>query len=115
MRDALAPIESALVLPGEQTDTSGLHHRVRLNAALASIIGVVDCADARPTVPARALAELYMARIDEELGRLGVLIERDLGEFNRLVSETGMPPVDVHRYPDRSRRGLWTFFHASDS
>ena len=32
-RDALAPIESALIVPGEQADTSGLHHRVRLNAA----------------------------------------------------------------------------------
>ena len=97
LRDALAPIESALILPGEQTDTSGLHHRVRLNAALASVIGVVECADARPTAPARALAEEYMTRIDEELGRLRILLDRDLGEFNRLVSETGLPPVDMHR------------------
>ena len=95
LRDALAPIESALIVPGEQTDTSGLHHRVRLNEALASVIGVVDCADARPTLPARALAEEYMARIDEELGRLRVLLDRDLGEFNRLVSEADLPPVDM--------------------
>ena len=95
LRDALAPIESALILPGEQTDTSGLHHRVRLNAALASVIGVVECADAPPTVPARALAEEYMARMDEELDRLRILLDRDLGEFNRLVSETDPPPVDV--------------------
>ena len=96
LREALAPIESALILPGEQTDPSGLHHRVRLNAALASVIGVVESADARPTVPARALAEEYMARIDEELGRLRILMDRDLGEFNRLVSELDLPPVDMH-------------------
>ena len=95
LRDALAPIESALILPGEQTDPVGLHHRVRLNAALASVIGVVDSADARPTTQARALAEEYMARIDHELGGLRVLLDRDLGAFNDLLSETGLPPVDM--------------------
>ena len=95
LRDALAPIESALILPGEQTDPVGLHHRVRLNAALASVIGVVDSADARPTVPTRSLAEEYMARIDEELERLNALLDRDLGAFNDLVSEAGLPPVEM--------------------
>ena len=93
LRDALAPIESALILPGEQTDPVGLHHRVRLNAALASVIGVVDSADARPTAPARSLAEEYMARIDDELERLNALLDRDLVAFNKLVSEAGLPPV----------------------
>ena len=95
LREALAPIESALILPGEQTDPVGLHHRVRLNAALASVIGVVDSADARPTVQARALAGEYMARIDEELDRLKGLLNRDLGAFNDLVSEAGLPPVEA--------------------
>ena len=95
LREALAPIESALILPGEQTDPVGLHHRVRLNAALASVIGVVDSADARPTVQARALAEEYMARIDAELDRLKGLLDHDLGAFNDLVSEAGLPPVEM--------------------
>ena len=73
----------------------GLRHRVRLNAALASVIGVVECADAPPTIPTRALAEEYMARIDEELDRLRILLDRDLGEFNRLVADTGLPAVDM--------------------
>ena len=58
--EALAAVESALVLPGKQTDTFGLNRRVRLNAALASVISIVDSADARPTSQARALAEEYM-------------------------------------------------------
>ena len=93
--EALAAVESALILPGRQTDTFGLHHRVRLNAALASVISIVDSADARPTVQARALAEEYMARIDGELDRLKTLLDRDLGAFNDLVSEAGLPPVDA--------------------
>ena len=92
--EALAAVESALILPGRQTDTFGLHHRVRLNAALASVISIVDSADARPTTQARALAEEYMARIDDELDRLKALLDRDLAAFNRLVAEANLPPVD---------------------
>ena len=95
LREALAAVESALILPGEHTDTFGLHNRVRLNAALASVVSIVDSADARPTAQARALAAEYMARIDDELGRLKALLDRDLGAFNDLVSEVGLPPVDT--------------------
>ena len=93
LRDALVEVESVLILPGDQADSIGLHHRVRLNAALASVIGVVDAADARPPAAARALAGEYMARIDAELERLDDLLTRDLTEFNRVVSETGLPPI----------------------
>ena len=93
LREALAAVESALILPGEHTDTFGLHHRVRLNAALASVTSIVDSADARPTAQARMLADEYMAGIDAELGRLKALLDHDLGSFNRLVSETGLPPI----------------------
>ena len=93
--EALAAVESALILPGRQTDTFGLNRRVRLNAALASVISIVDSADARPTSQARALAEEYMARIDGELDRLKTLLDHDLGTFNDLVSEANLPPVDT--------------------
>ena len=95
LHQKLAEVESALILPGEHTDTFGLHHRVRLNAALASVISIVDSADARPTAQARALAEEYIARIDTELDRLKALLDHDLGTFNGLVSEAGLPPIDT--------------------
>ncbi|MYF28515.1 MAG: hypothetical protein F4169_06575 [Gammaproteobacteria bacterium] len=95
LREALAAVESVLILPGEHTDTFGLHNRVRLNEALASVVSIVDSADARPTAQARALAGEYMARIDDELGRLDALLGDDLAAFNRLASEANLPPVDT--------------------
>ena len=92
--EALVAVESALVLPGKQTDTFGLNRRVRLNAALASVIGIIDIADARPTTQARALAEEYMAAIDTRLDRLAALLDHDLATFNRLVAEANLPPID---------------------
>ena len=93
LRDALVEVESILILPGDQADSIGLNHRVRLNAALASVIGVVDAADARPPAAARALAGEYMVRMDAELERLDDLLTRDLTEFNRVVSEMGLSPI----------------------
>ena len=93
LRDALAEVESLLILPGDQVDSVGLHHRVRLNAALASVIGVVDAADARPPVAARALADEYMDAIHARRKHLHRLLTRDLGEFNRMVLERGLSPV----------------------
>ena len=93
LRDALAEVETVLILPGDQVDSVGLHHRVRLNAALASVIGVVDAADARPPAAASALTAEYMAAIDTQLERLDELLTHDLGEFNRMVSEAGLPAV----------------------
>ena len=95
LAEALAAVESALILPGKHTDTFGLHNRVRLNAALASVVSIVDSADARPTVQARALAEEYMARIDDELGRLNALLDHDLKAFNDLVTEAALPPIET--------------------
>ena len=95
LREALTEIETALILPGAHTDTTGLHHRVRLNAALASVISIVDSADARPTVQGKALAEEYMARIDDHLDRLNALLDHELGTFNGLVSKAGLPPVEA--------------------
>ena len=106
LREGLAAVESALILPGEHTDTVGLHHRVRLNAALASVISIVDCADARPTAQARALAEEYMARIDDELDRLTTCLDRDLGTFNALVADAGLAPIETPRETDAPRNSL---------
>ena len=91
-------LQSRAALPvtiGGEVDTFGLHQRVRLNASLASVISIVDSADARPTAQARTFAEEYIARIDTELDRLKALLDHDLGTFNGLVSEAGLPPVDT--------------------
>ena len=97
--NALAAVETVLIRPGPHTDTFGLHDRVRLNAALASVISILDSADARPTVQARALAGEYMAAIDAELARLDDLIDEDLAAFNEQLAQETLPAIE------RTRRG----------
>ncbi len=93
--EALDEVESDLIHPGEHTDTFGLHHRVRLSAALASVISIIDSADARPTAQALALAHEYMEAIDQRLARFERLRQEDLAAFNRMVAESNLPAVDA--------------------
>ena len=88
-------IESALIQPGEQKDLFGLHDRVRLNAALASVISVIESADTKPTVQARELAEQYMSEIDTELSALDGVFVKELLSVTQAIADAGLPAVVV--------------------
>ena len=89
----LDAIETELIVPGEHKDTFGLSERSRLNQKLASVISVVASADAKPTTQSLEVAAMYSSEIDEQLVRLGEVLETDLVEFNALMSEADLPAV----------------------
>ena len=93
--ERLDDIESALILPGEQKDLFGLHDRVRLNAALASVISVIESADTRPTASARELSQQYVAQIDAEMSKLDTVFIHELGSLNRVIAQASLPAVFV--------------------
>ncbi len=88
----LDAVEDELILPGEQKDTFGLNQRVRLNAALCSVISVVASADARPTVQAGELAEEYFAKIDMQIEKLEDALTSDLPKLNKMI-QGNVPPI----------------------
>ena len=91
--EKLAAVETELILPGEHTDTFGLNDRVRLNAALSSVISIIGSADAKPTKQARELAGEYSAQIDQQLDILNGLLSDDLESFNEMVYQSSVPAV----------------------
>ena len=91
----LDDVESALILPGEQKDLFGLHDRVRLNAALASVISVIESADNKPTTQSRELAEDYMKQIVRELDVLYQLLDTGVAAFNQSIADAGLPAVVI--------------------
>ena len=92
----LNDIESALILPGKQEDLCGLHDRVRLSAALASVVSIVESADAKPTAQARALATQYMGEIDVQLDAYREVMDEAVPAFNKAFRDTGLPVVGGH-------------------
>ena len=93
MVNSLDDIESALILPGEQEDVFGLHDRVRLNAALASVISIIESADARPTQQAVQISAQYIAEIDTQLNAFHAIKQNDLPALNGAIHAAGLPAV----------------------
>ena len=91
----LDTIESALILPGEQEDLFGLHDRVRLNAALASVISVIESADAKPTVQARELTLQYMTQIDALVQDLETVFATELVGLTQATTKAGLTSIIV--------------------
>ena len=91
----LNAVEDELILPGEHKDTFGLNERSRLNEKLASVIGVVASADAKPTTQSLEVAAMYSSQIDEQLNALKEVLESDLVDFNFLMSGADRPAVEL--------------------
>ncbi|NJN84639.1 MAG: hypothetical protein HC802_21700 [Caldilineaceae bacterium] len=89
----LASVEDTLILPGEHKDTFGLNDRVRLNAALTSLLSVVNSADVRPTQQARELAAETSAKINGHLATLDQALDSDLGALNDLIMASEVAPI----------------------
>ena len=91
---SLHAIEDELIVPGPHGDLFGLNERSRLNEKLASLISVVNSADARPTKQAGDLAAEYSAEIDGQLAHLQTVIENDVAAFNVMVKAADLPAVE---------------------
>ncbi len=91
----LAAVEDTLYLPGDHKMTYGLIVRPRLNQMLASAIPVVASADAKPTVQVRELVEHYFAQIDAQLAKLEGLLADGVNDLNRMIADSGLPPVQA--------------------
>jgi hypothetical protein len=91
----LDAVADTLYLPGDHKMTYGLIVRPRLNQALASVLPVIATADAKPTVQVRELVDFYFGQIDAQLATLEALLANGVAEVNRIIGETGLPPVGI--------------------
>jgi hypothetical protein len=67
----------------------------RLNAKLASLISVVDSADAKPTQQAYEVFEHLAAQIDVQLSELRTVMETEVAAFNDKIRKAQLPAITV--------------------
>jgi photosystem II stability/assembly factor-like uncharacterized protein len=91
----LDQIEDALILPGEQKDDYHLISRTRLNAAIGSLISVVNSADTKPTKQSRELFEEMSNDVDKQCKALDKLCKTDVKTLNKLIEKAKLPAVKV--------------------
>ena len=93
--EKLKGIEAELI----QIEANSIGDRIRLptqlSGKLAGLISVVSIADAAPPQQVYDVFEHLSAQVDEQLTQLQSLIEEDVGAFNDLIREAGVPAIAV--------------------
>ena len=89
----LDAIEDALILPGEQKDNYNLILRSRLNEVVATLMTVVNSADAKPTKATQELFAEHSAEIDAEIAKLDAVVKVDVAALNATIAEMGVAAV----------------------
>ena len=89
----LAAIEDALILPGEQKDNYDLILRSRLNEVVATLMSVVNSADAKPTKATQELFAEHSAEIDAEIAKLDAVVKTDAAALNAMIAKKGVAAI----------------------
>ena len=88
IRDSLVEIHS-------HTDQITLHYPVRYYNMLLSLAGMVQSADAAPTVQEGGIYREVAPKVDQQIARLRAIETIDLAAFNGLMKELNVPAVMV--------------------
>ncbi len=89
----LTGIEEALYQTKNESPQDPLNFPIRLNDKLASLLGLADLGDFRPTDQMLAVRDELMAKIDEQLTRLEAVWTDDLPAFNTMARDAGVATV----------------------
>ncbi len=95
LRESLTGIEEELVQSRWKSSRDALTAPSKLNVKLATLLGVVGGADARPTQQARDVFASVEERVDAQLERLSAIVAQDVPRFNALVRELDLPALVV--------------------
>jgi photosystem II stability/assembly factor-like uncharacterized protein len=93
LRESLSEVEEELVQTRWKSSRDALTAPSKLNVRLATLLGVVGGADARPTQQARDVFASVDERVDVQLMRLAALVEGEVPRFNALVKEMDLPAL----------------------
>jgi photosystem II stability/assembly factor-like uncharacterized protein len=91
---ALTAVEEAVYQTRLRSGQDPLNFPIRLNNKIAALLGVVESADGLPTVQSRQVFDLLSGQLDTQLGTLAGIRAQQVPQFNRLLADRGLAPVD---------------------
>jgi len=78
----------------------------RLNSGLATLLAIVDSADAAPTTQATAIYAEVQRALDEQLAKWGELRSKDIPALNQHLKQAGAAEIDVSASSDQAIVGF---------
>ncbi len=95
LKESLKGIEEELLQTSWKSSRDALTAPSKLNAKLATLMGVVASADAAPTRQAREVFVHLAEQVDTQLNHLTDLIKEDVPGINKLIREADLPALIV--------------------
>jgi hypothetical protein len=91
----IATVEGEVYQVRMQARQDPLNYPIKLNNQLAALRGVIESADARPTVQSAEAFTTLARQLDGQLTRLEELFTKDLARLNDKLRALGLPPITV--------------------
>jgi photosystem II stability/assembly factor-like uncharacterized protein len=95
LKDRLQGIEDELVQVELTSDGDTLNYREKLFEKLSDLTPVVASADARPTTQSYAVYDKLAGQADEQLSALTALVDTDVARLNEQLGELGVSIIGV--------------------
>jgi len=93
LRDSLTAVEDELIQAKAKGQLDSIQFPAKLNVKIAALTSVVSSADTVPTRQSYDVYEELSGRIDEQLRRLGNVMDAEAVAFNRAVREADAPAI----------------------
>jgi photosystem II stability/assembly factor-like uncharacterized protein len=91
----LSSVEEALYQTKNRANEDPLNFPIRLNNKMASLLGAIQSADARPTQQEQQVFEDINTGINGQLKKLDVIFTKDVPAFNKFVKDQDVPAVSI--------------------
>ncbi len=94
---AISTIEEDLYQVKNQSNQDPLNFPIKLNNRLASLRRSVENGDARPTDGAYKVFKELSAELDQHLGKLNTIMQKNLPKVNSTLKNTGFEEIEVSK------------------
>jgi phenylalanyl-tRNA synthetase alpha subunit len=101
LNEELKKVEEEIIQVKIKSGQDALNYPIKLNDKIATLSGVVASADARPTKQAYDVFAELSGKLDVQLSKFKLLVEKDLAAFNMLVKTLEIPAVIVKQEEKR--------------
>ncbi len=97
VKERLGEVESEIYQVRNESRQDPLNFPIKINNKLAALLNGVSRGDFPPTEQSREVFARLDGLLQEEMLRLGLIIEQDLARLNELLREEGLDPILVRR------------------
>jgi len=95
VKTKLSEVEQEIYQVRNESRQDPLNYPVKLNNKLASLMGLMEAAEAEPTESSREVYRHLSTLLQEELDRMDIIIEQDLARLNDLLRGEDLPPINA--------------------